>query len=153
MSDPRILLMKGNLWEDIHTRATLPILLGRLKNPNPQLTYLELNIAVAKSLGESPNGNSGAYHMVLRKIERILNTLSDSWSQGEIPPLTVLIVRGDKHLPGPAFDPFLSRYIEKINHGAVTKQNRASMIGLATRNVLEYKLWDAVAERLGIAIP
>ena len=139
-------------WVGPHTRAVLPILFGRLKLSNPQMTYTELNLAVAKTLNEPPNGNSGAYHMVLRNIEERCNTLSDTWSLGEIPPLTVLILREHDHQPGPVLDPFLRRYIAHINHGAVTKQNRASMVRLATQRVRAYEHWDAVAESLGVTI-
>jgi hypothetical protein len=149
MSTPRELLEKEGKWVVAHTKAALPILIDCAKKQKP-LTYQELNFAVAKKLGEKPNGNPGAYHMVLRHLARVLNSLSDTWAHGEIPPLSVLGIREHDQLPGTICDPFLSRYIDKTNHGTVTKLNRASMVQLATRKVYEYPHWDAVATELGI---
>lgn len=151
MSAPRVLLEKEGKWVVTHTKVALPILIGCAKKKQP-LTYTELNIAVAKKLGEKPNGNVGSYHMVLRHIANVLNGLSDYWSGDEIPPLSVLGIREQDQLPGTIFDPFLSRYITKINHGTVTKLNRASMIKLTTQKVYDYQHWDAVATELGIEI-
>lgn len=73
MSTPRELLEKEGKWVVAHTKAALPILIDCAKKQKP-LTYQELNFAVAKKLGEKPNGNPGAYHMVLRHLARVLNT-------------------------------------------------------------------------------
>jgi hypothetical protein len=151
MSALHVLLEKDGKWVVSHTKAALPILIGCAKKQH-QVTYTELNIGVAKKLGEKPNGNVGSYHMVLRHISRVLNELSGSWSKGEIPPLSVLGIREGDQLPGTIIDPFLSLYIAKIDHGTVTKLNRASMIKLATLKVYEYQHWDAVATELGVEI-
>lgn len=151
MSAVHALMENDGKWVVSHTKAALPILIDCAKKQK-QVTYTELNIAVAKKLGEKPNGNVGSYHMVLRHIGRILNGLSDSGSRDEIPPLSVLGIREGDHLPGTIIDPFLSRYIANINHGTVTKLNRESMIKLTTLKVYEYPHWDAVAKELGIEI-
>lgn len=149
MSTPRVLLESEGKWVVAHTKAALTILIDCAKRHQSR-TYTELNIAVAKKLGEKPNGNAGAYHMVLRHIASVLNGLSDYWSRGEIPPLSVLGVREHDRLPGTIIDPFLSRYIAKISHGSVTKSNRGSMINLTIQKVYEYQHWGEVATELGI---
>jgi hypothetical protein len=151
MNTPRVLLESEGKWVVAHTKAALPILIGYAKKQQP-ISYTDLNLEVAKKLGEKPNGNVGSYHMVLRHLANVLNGLSDHWSRDEIPPLSVLGIRQQDQLPGTIFDPFLSRYIAKINHGTVTKQNRASMIKLTTQKVYEYQHWDAVTTELGVEI-
>lgn len=152
MSSPHMWLEEGSPWVREHTKAAFPILLGRVQLPEPQIYYTDLSLAVAKRLAQPPVKFIRAYHMVARRIDELLNRLSDTWPHGEIPPLGVLVVRKHDDLPGPVFDSFLERYLTKSNHAPFTRQTRKGAIKLATQAVQKYAHWDKVAESFGIKI-
>jgi hypothetical protein len=143
-------LEEGTPWVREQAKAALPILLGRVQLPEPQIYYTDLSLTVAKRLAQPPVKFIRAYHMVARRIDELLNRLSDTWTHGEIPPLGVLVVRKQDDLPGPVFDPFLARYLAKSNHAPFTKQTRKGATKLATQAVQRYVHWDKVAESFNV---
>ena len=63
MSAVHVLLEQDGKWVVSQTIAARPILIDCAKKQK-QVTYRELNIAVAKKLGEPPINNYSSYHMV-----------------------------------------------------------------------------------------
>jgi 23S rRNA G2069 N7-methylase RlmK/C1962 C5-methylase RlmI len=87
--------------------------------------------------------------MVLNKIGKSINSLSDLW-QAEIPPLPILIVRNHDDLPGTVIDGYLDRYVARCLNTKLTQHNRAAMVERVTDIVFDYKRWDEVGSYFGI---
>lgn len=141
---------RGTGWVNNRARMAFPILF-LLAESGEQISYQELDKAIAEQFNQNPTPNLIIYGQVLIIIGQALNLLSQAWGE-EIPPLTILVVSKTNDIPSPGVDEFLKRYLSSASLKSLTAYNREAMIDRAKQAVHNYPRWDDVAEYFDVDI-